>query len=160
MYIICVQVPMELKTIRGLREEVEKSTCYKSKKRDSDKLLLLDKCNWLMSTIVNLVFREKVDGEEAMFKFQNISSQILKTYLGNSFYKDILKLLNETNYIVINDKYSSGKFSKSFRLSRKSINQGFVDEEVKSNLFQKKILQLLKVIQSFMKILMIKQTQC
>ena len=130
---------MELKTIRGLREEIEKSTYYQSKKRGSDKLLLIDKCNWVISKIINLVFREKVEDDKAMFKFQNISSKTLGHYIGNSCYKDILKLLEDTNYIVINGKYSSGNFSMSYRLSRKSIIKGFVDEEVRSNLFQKKL---------------------
>lgn len=130
---------MELKTIRGLREEIEKSTYYQSKKRGSDKLLLIDKCNWVISKIINLVFREKVEDDKAMFKFQNISSKTLGHYMGNSCYKDILKLLEDTNYIVINGKYSTGNFSMSYRLSRKSIIKGFVDEEVRSNLFQKKL---------------------
>jgi hypothetical protein len=130
---------MELKTIRGLREEIEKSTYYQSKKKGSDKLLLIDKCNWVISKIINLVFREKVEDDKAMFMFQNISSKTLKHYVGNSFYKDILELLEEANYIVINGKYSSGNFSKSYGLSRKSIIKGFVDEEVRSNLFQNKL---------------------
>ena len=130
---------MELKTIRGLREEIEKSTYYQSKKRGSDKLLLIDKCNWVISKIINLVFREKVEDDKAMFLFQNISSKTLRHYIGNSFYKDILELLEDTNYIVINRKYSSGNFPMSYRLSSKSIVKGFVDDEVRSNLFQKKL---------------------
>ena len=135
---------MELKTIRGLREEIEKSTYYQSKKRGSDKLLLIDKCNWVISKIINLVFREKVEDDKAMFLFQNISSDTLKHYLGNAYYKDILELLENKNYIVINGKYSSGNYSKSYRLSKKSIIKGFVDDEVKSNSFQKKLRTSIK----------------
>jgi hypothetical protein len=135
---------MELKTIRGLREEIEKSTYYQSKKRGSDKLILIDKCNWVISKIINLVFREKVEDDKAMFLFQNISSDTLKHYLGNAYYKDILELLENKNYIVINGKYSSGNYSKSYRLSKKSIIKGFVDDEVKSNSFQKKLRTSIK----------------
>ena len=80
---------MHLTTIIGLSESVKDSEYYQSKKRSSDKAILLDKCNWFVSRIIALILSEKIDDKSSKHKWRNIPSITLKRYLGASHYKGI-----------------------------------------------------------------------
>ncbi|MDB0002584.1 hypothetical protein N9545_10010 [Salibacteraceae bacterium] len=128
---------MHLTTIIGLSESVKDSEYYQSKKRSSDKAILLDKCNWFVSRIIALVFSEKIDDKESKHKWRNIPSITLKRYLGASHYKDILGLLRELDYIEVNGSYSTTRFTKSFRLTQKAFSKGMTYYTIDSNSFKK-----------------------
>ena len=128
---------MHLTTIVGLIESVKDSEYYQSKKRSSDKAILLDKCNWFVSRILSLVFSEKIEDKESKHKWRNIPSITLKRYLGTSHYKGILGLLIELDYIEVNGSYSTTRFPKSFRLTQKAFSKGMTHVTVESNSFKK-----------------------
>ena len=128
---------MHLTTIIGLSESVKDSEYYQSKKRSSDKAILLDKCNWFVSRIIALVFSEKIEDMESIQQYRNIHSIILKRYLGTSHYKGILGLLIELDYIEVNGSYSTTRFPKSFRLTQKAFSKGMTHVTVESNSFKK-----------------------
>ena len=128
---------MHLTTIVGLIESVKDSEYYQSKKRSSDKAILLDKCNWFVSRILSLVFSEKIEDKESKHKWRNIPSITLKRYLGASHYKGILGLLIELDYIEVNGSYSTTRFTKSFRLTQKAFSKGMTHVTVESNSFKK-----------------------
>ena len=128
---------MHLTTIVGLIESVKDSEYYQSKKRSSDKAILLDKCNWFVSRIIALVFSEKIEDKESKHKWRNIPSITLKRYLGASHYKGILGLLIELDYIEVNGSYSTTRFTKSFRLTQKAFSKGMTHVTVESNSFKK-----------------------
>jgi len=128
---------MHLTTIVGLSESVKDSEYYQSKKRSSDKAILLDKCNWFVSRILSLVFSEKIEDKESKHKWRNIPSITLKRYLGTSHYTGILGLLKELDYIEVNDRYFKDRFTKSYRLTQTVFSKGMVHVTVESNSFKK-----------------------
>ena len=128
---------MHLTTIVGLSESVKDSEYYQSKKRSSDKAILLDKCNWFVSRIIALILSEKIDDKSSKHKWRNIPSITLKRYLGTSHYKGILGLLIKLDYIEVNGSYSTTRFPKSFRLTQKAFSKGMTHVTVESNSFKK-----------------------
>jgi len=128
---------MHLTTIVGLSESVKDSEYYQSKKRSSDKAILLDKCNWFVSRIIALILSEKIDDKSSKQKWRNIPSITLKRYLGTSHYKGILGLLIKLDYIEVNGSYSTTRFPKSFRLTQTAFSKGMTHVTVESNSFKK-----------------------
>ena len=122
-------------TIKGFADLLVTSTQFKKLKTREKRLLLLDKCNWLISNII----RDNIKTDKTYGTYVNLNSQILKKYLGDRAYKDIEQCLKGLGIITINDKYSSSNFSKSFKLSPKSIKLGITETLVYSKKFIKKL---------------------
>lgn len=122
-------------TIKGFADLLVTSTQFKKLKTREKRLLLLDKCNWFISNII----RDNIKTDKTYGTYVNLNSQILKKYLGDRAYKDIEQCLKGLGIITINDKYSSSNFSKSFKLSPKSIKLGITETLVYSKKFIKKL---------------------
>ena len=122
-------------TIKGFADLLVTSTQFKKLKTREKRLLLLDRCNWLISNII----RDNIKTDKTYGTYVNLNSQILKKYLGDRAYKDIEQCLKGLGIITINDKYSSSNFSKSFKLSPKSIKLGITETLVYSKKFIKKL---------------------
>ncbi|MDG1328986.1 MAG: hypothetical protein P8P27_01985 [Flavobacteriaceae bacterium] len=111
---------MKQYTIKGFADLLITSTQFNNQKTRDKKLLLLDRCNWLISSIIRL----HIKLNEPYDKYLNLQSQILKKYIGDRTYKDIQLCLIGLGIIIENPKYSTSKFSKSFALSPKAIKLG------------------------------------
>lgn len=122
-------------TIEGFADILVTSTQYQKLKTREQKLLLLDRCNWFISAIV----RDNIKTDKTYCTYVNLNSQILKRYLGDRAYKDIEQCLKGLGVIIINDKYSSSNFSKSFKLSPKAIRLGVKETLVYSKKFNTKL---------------------
>ena len=127
-------------TVNGFADLLVNSRQFKELSKTEEKLLLLDKCNWVISTIYRGVINEK--DKEYLQQFININSRILKKVLGDRHYINILKCLSGTGIIVINSIYSANRYSKSMSFTPKAINMGFTDSIVYSKKFNKKLLSL------------------
>ena len=99
-----------------------------------------DKCNWIITRVFQGM--SKRDKESSDKYYVNISSAELKKYLGTRDYKSIISLLIETRILKPNDKYSTGKFSKSYRLTNYAFEKGIIDVEISSTAFKKRLLQI------------------
>jgi hypothetical protein len=122
-------------TIEGFADILVTSTQYQKLKTREQKLLFLDRCNWFISAIV----RDNIKTDKTYGTYVNLNSQILKRYLGDRAYKDIEQCLKGLGVIIINDKYSSSNFSKSFKLSPKAIRLGVKETLVYSKKFNTKL---------------------
>ena len=122
-------------TIKGFADILVTSSQYQKLKTREQKLLLLDRCNWFISAIV----RDNIKTDKTYGTYVNLNSQILKRYLGDRAYKDIEQCLKGLGTIIINDKYSSSNFSKSFKLSHKAILLGVISTLVYSKKFNTKL---------------------
>ena len=99
-----------------------------------------DKCNWIITRVFQGM--SKRDKESSDKYYVNISSAELKKYLGTRDYKSILSLLIETRLLKPNEKYSSGKFSKSYCLTNYAFERGVINVEVSSESFKKRLHQI------------------
>jgi len=122
-------------TIKSFADILVTSTQYQKQKTREQKLLLLDRCNWFISVII----KDNIKKNEPYGTFVNLLSQILKKYLGDREYKDIELCLKGLGIIIINDKYSSSNFPKSFKLSPKAILLGVIPTLVYSKKFNTKL---------------------
>ena len=122
-------------TIEGFADILVASTQYQKLKTREQKLLLLDRCNWFISAII----RDNIKTDKTYGTYVNLNSQLLKRYLGDRAYKDIEQCLKGLGIIIINDKYSSRNFSKSFKLSPKAIRLGIKETLVYSKKFNTKL---------------------
>ena len=123
-------------TIKGFADILVTSSQYQKLKTREQKLLLLDRCNWFISAIV----RDNIKTDKTYGTYVNLNSQILKRYLGDRAYKDIEQCLKGLGTIIINDKYSSRNFSKSFKLSPKAILLDVISTLVYSKKFNTKLI--------------------
>lgn len=122
-------------TIKGFADILVTSSQYQKLKTREQKLLLLDRCNWFISAII----RDNIKTDKTYGTYVNLNSQILKRYLGDRAYKDIELCLKGLGTIIVNDKYSSSNFSKSFKLSPKAILLGVISTLVYSKKFNTKL---------------------
>ena len=122
-------------TIKGFADILVTSSQYQKLKTREQKLLLLDRCNWFISAIV----KDNIKTDKTYGTYVNLNSQILKRYLGDRAYKDIEQCLKGLGIIIINDKYSSSNFSKSFKLSSKAILLGVISTLVYSKKFNTRL---------------------
>tara|TARA_B110000261_G_scaffold3271_1_gene3507 strand:- start:56 stop:1438 length:1383 start_codon:yes stop_codon:yes gene_type:complete len=132
---------MKQYTIKGFADLLITSTQFNNQKTRDKKLLLLDRCNWLISSIIRL----HIKLNEPYGKYLNLQSQILKKYIGDRTYKDIQLCLIGLGIIIENPKYSTSKFSKSFALSPKAIKLGIKNTIVYSKKFNTKLNALKEV---------------
>ena len=122
-------------TIKGFADLLVTSTQYQKLKTREQKLLLLDRCNWYISAIV----KDNLKNNNAYGTFVNLHSEILKKYLDNRIYKGIQLCLIGLGIIIENPKYSTSKFSKSFKLSPKAIRLGVIETLIYSKKFNTKL---------------------
>lgn len=95
---------MFLKSIPGLHKEVQQTLYYQNKLKKTDKLLLIDKCNIVINSIV--------EGNRNNWYVEDygevpLNSTILREQLGKSEYINILALLINLNYITADNSYIS-----------------------------------------------------
>ena len=123
---------MKQYTINGFADLLVSSTQFKKLKTREKKLLLLDRCNWYISSIV----KQNIQEDKPYGSYVNLNSQLLKKYLGDRIYKDIQLCLVGLGIIIENAKYSTTMFSKSFCLTPKAVKLGVV----KTYIYSKKII--------------------
>jgi len=128
-------------TINGFDDLLVGSTQFKRLVTRQKKLLLLDRCNWYISSIV----KQNIQEDNPYGSYVNLNSQRLKKYLGDRNYKEIQLCLIGLGIIIENPKYSTAKFSKSFSLTPKSVKLGVIEAPVYSNKFKKKIKSNIKL---------------
>ena len=126
---------MELYSIKTLKKLLVESGSLDKISRNDYKLNFYDKCNWIITSIARKGFAERNDFRH----FVPLHSNQLKAYLGTSYYKQVIDTLIKIGIINENKKYSTSRFSKSFRLSEKAINLGFFEEKIQTKRFQKVI---------------------
>jgi hypothetical protein len=120
-------------TIKGFKGLLQEDKYYKSLTRDSSRMLYYDKCNWFVSE----TYRTTLANEDEASLFQNLHSTNLKKVLGDRYYKHIINTLDSLGLVMINDKYSSTNFSKSYAISDRAIEIGIKKVEIQSYRFKK-----------------------
>tara|TARA_B110000902_G_scaffold158868_1_gene182094 strand:- start:242 stop:1612 length:1371 start_codon:yes stop_codon:yes gene_type:complete len=121
---------MELYSLNGLIEILNIS---------GEQAELYDKCNWFITCLLKRTTLNDKRKEKPNNYFTNISSNVLKEYLGTRDYKDVIELLIEKDIINKNDTYSKGKFSKSYAFTEKAIKMDKVEVVVQSKSFTKRL---------------------
>lgn len=121
---------MELFTIKGLDKLLIEEGLISGLESQND-LLFYDKCNWLISSIA----RKNYAIESDFGDYANIHSETIRKMLGRGYRTKILEPLEELDIIVINDKYSSDKFSKSYSFKKKAIDKGIAKTKILSGRF-------------------------
>lgn len=102
----------------------------------SDKMFAkqLDRCVWLTYHLYEL----KTYKTHSLMEFTPMNSKKLEGVLGSKQKSVVLKVLIDNNIISINNKYSAGRFSKSFRFTDHFDNSGIhVHELSYKNLLDK-----------------------
>ena len=120
-------------TINGFSELLTKSSQYKKQLTEGKKLLLLDRCNWLITRIISI----NLHNNEPIENYVNLHSNHLKRFLTNRNYKDIQDCLYGLGIIQKNDTYSTHRFSKSFKLTVKAIDLGIIETTILTDKFNR-----------------------
>ena len=128
-------------SIKNFPDLLTNSIQFSKLKTREKKLLLLDRCNWFISSIV----KEQIKLDAPYGTYVNLHSQILKKYLGDRTYKDIQMCLIGLGIIIENPKYSTRKFSKSFALTPKAIKLDTEETHIYSKKFNFKIKALSEI---------------
>jgi len=120
-------------TINGFSELLTTSSQYKKESTKGKKLLLLDRCNWLITRIIsiNLHYNEPIEN------YVNLHSSHLKRFLTNRNYKGIQDCLYGLGIIQKNGTYSTDRFSKSFKLTAKAIDLGIIETTILTDKFNR-----------------------
>ena len=98
-------------TINSFSELLTTSSQYEKQSTEGKKLLLLDRCNWLITRIISI----NLNQNEPIEKYVNLHSNQLKRFLTNRNYTDIQECLFGLGIIQKNGTYSADRFSKSFK---------------------------------------------
>ena len=128
-------------SIRGFPDLLITSTQFNKLKTREKKLLLLDRSNWFISSII----KEHIKLNVPYGRYVNLHSQILKKYLGDRTYKDVQMCLIGLGIIIENPKYSTSKFSKSFSLTTKAIKLDTEETHIYSKKFNSRLKTLSEV---------------
>ena len=118
-------------TIKQLFHLLETDESFKTISKTDNKRLYLDKCNWFISAILRS--NTQIEDERLL---QNINSKTLKTILGDRYYKDIIKSLQNLDLIYVNNRYSVNRFSKSYLLTEKAFKIGIITDSIHSERFR------------------------
>ncbi|NVJ89708.1 MAG: hypothetical protein HWD82_09770 [Flavobacteriaceae bacterium] len=129
-----------LYTINHFSELLSNSYQYNNQSTESKRLLLLDRCNWLITAIVSV----NLNRNEPIEEYVNLHSSILKKYLTNRNYKDIINCLYGLGIIYPNEGYSTDRFSKSFRLTQKAIKYGITNTIIYTDKFKRQLERINK----------------
>ena len=128
-------------SIKNFPDLLTNSIQFSKLKTREKKLLLLDRCNWFISSII----KEHLKLDFPYGTYVNLHSQILKKYLGDRTYKDVQMCLIGLGIIIENPKYSTNKFSKSFSLTPKAIKLETEETHIYSKKFNSKIKALSEI---------------
>lgn len=95
-----------------------------------------EKYIYLVHTILFRSLREKTNFNN----YVNLDARLLKYYLGDRYYKNIINQLVNSGIIEVNRSYSQGMFCKSYRLTSKYINDvSITTYEIKKKSYYRKI---------------------
>jgi hypothetical protein len=103
---------------------------------------IYDKCNWLITYLFRKQMLDEKNKDKPDNFFINISSDILIQYLGSRDYRKIIELLISKNILVSNDRYSAGRFSKSYTFTEKALEGDRIEVEIQSPEFIKKLTKI------------------
>ena len=103
---------------------------------------LYDKYNWLITYLFRKQMLDEKNKDKPDNFFINISSDTLIKYLGSRDYRSIIELLISKEIIVANDKYSAGRFSKSYAFTEIALERDRVEVEIQSTAFNKKLIKI------------------
>lgn len=103
---------------------------------------LYDKCNWLITYLFRKQMLDEKNKDKPDNFFINISRKTLSKYLGSRDYRSIIELLISKEIIVANDKYSAGRFSKSYAFTEIALERDRVEVEIQSAAFIKKLTKI------------------
>jgi len=132
---------MKQYSLKGLQELIKSSDEYSTLASDKQ-IEINDKCNWFVTRFIQgLAFNDKQKDKPEDY-YINISSEELKKYLGTRDYQVIINLLTTIEVIKKNNKYSKGKFSKSFAMTNKSLKMDEVVVNVYSKAFAKRLTDI------------------
>lgn len=120
-------------TINGFSELLTTSSQYEKQSTEGKKLLLLDRCNWLITRIISI----NLNQNEPIEKYVNLHSNQLKRFLTNRNYTDIQECLFGLGIIQKNGTYSADRFSKSFKLTAKAIDLGIIETTILTDKFNR-----------------------
>ena len=94
-----------------------------------------EKYVWFIHSIIfgDLTSKQKFGG------YVNLEGRLLQKYLGSRYTNAIIKQLNQSNIIEINDRYSMGAFSRSYRLTSKYRTAKINSEKITKQTYCRKI---------------------
>jgi hypothetical protein len=110
---------MEIYSLQNIERDLLSSNLIKNLKSDKLKQLYLDKHNF----VLNLIIKNNIFFNGKLYYFTNINSITFKKTIGDRYYKKILDNLKSLGFIVINDTYSSSRFSKSYSIPKSTIKK-------------------------------------
>lgn len=131
---------MELFSINGNDRAILESPML-AQMKEAERLKSLDRHHYLIHLIIQ--HSTSKNEEEGFVKLINIDSITLKRYLGRK-YSNIVDNLISLRIIQKNDKYSTGRFSMSYRLHPSLHTRELCYYQLQSNWFIKKIKEELK----------------
>lgn len=73
---------------------------------------------------IHTVLFDSLQSGNKFIGYVNLRSKLLKKFIGDVYYKQIIQQLVESGIIEANEKFSNGAFSKSYRLSPKYSKSG------------------------------------
>ena len=123
-------------SIKGLERLLEEDKVYSSIEKENNRLLFIDKCNWLLSKIM----RTQLQNEKGLNELVNIHTDSLKKFLGDRYYKTIISSLESIQVVYTNRIYSSGRFSYSYSISHISDKDNIELVPVNTKRFEKKLI--------------------
>jgi hypothetical protein len=103
---------------------------------------LFDKCNWLITYLFRKQMLDEKNKDKPENFFINISRKTLTKYLGSRNYRNIIELLIANKIIRRNDKYSAGRFSKSYAFAEIGLERDRIEVEIQSPEFIKKLTEI------------------
>lgn len=103
---------------------------------------LYDKCNWLITYLFRKQMLDERNKDKPDNFFINISRKALSKYLGSRNYRKIIELLVSKDIIKQNDKYSAGRFSKSYAFAEIGLERNRIEVEIQSAAFIKKLTKI------------------
>jgi len=122
--------------IKGLERLLEEDKVYSSIEKENNRLLFIDKCNWLLSKIM----RTQLQNEKGLNELVNIHTDSLKKFLGDRYYKTIISSLESVKVVYVNRTYSSGRFSYSYSINHISDKDNIELVPVNTKRFEKKLI--------------------
>jgi len=114
-------------------------TCYIPKNFDVTKVKGYnhrwhEKYIWLIHSVVF----DSLTSQQTIGGFINLRSKLLKKFLGDKYYTEIIEQLKQSGVIEENDRYKSGAFSKSFRLTKR-YSKGIKSTRIEKQTYCRKI---------------------
>lgn len=128
---------MELYSFKGLPQLLQASGSINNLSRRVDKLSFYDKCNW----VITVIARKNYAINKTYDKYVEIHSGFLKKYLGTDYYKTIIETLSYLNLIEVNHSYSTGRNSKSYRISADAL-KGITTDIIRNKQFERRLNRL------------------